>query len=113
MPREVSSSAESAGLPEMLRAFFWDCDFTQLTLATHRDFVVERVLTAGTWDAVCWLRRAVGDAALDAWLRRHRGGSLSPQQLRFWELILDLPTELVDEWLRSEERRIWEGRLRR
>jgi hypothetical protein len=108
-----STSAGPAELPEKLRSLFWDCDFHTLDWEEHRNFVIRRVLVAGGWEAVCWIRRTLGDGVLRDWIQRHRGGSLSPQQLRYWELVLDLPTGLVDTWLNSAERRIWEGRLGR
>jgi hypothetical protein len=108
-----STSADPAGFPESLRSLFWDCDFDALDWQQHRDFVIGRVLVAGSWDAICWVRRTVGDDALREWIQRRQGRSLSPQQLRYWELVLELPAELVDAWLESEERQIWEGRLRR
>ena len=98
---------------EMLRPLFWDCEFDQLDWEQHRDFVIRRVLESGTWDTICWLRRELGDAALREWICRYQGRSLSPQQLRFWELILDLPAESVDVWLRSPSRAVWEGRIRK
>jgi hypothetical protein len=108
-----SSSSRVANVPPALQSLFWDCDFVQLDWHEHRDFIIRRVLAAGPWEAVCWLRTELGDPLLRDWIERHQGRSLSPQQLRFWELILDLPREAVDTWLRSEGRTIWEGRIRR
>jgi len=108
-----STSACATELPETLRPLFWDCDFAQLDWQQHRDFIVRRILASGPWDAVCWLRTRLGDQTLAAWIVQHEGRSLSSQQLRFWELILDLPAELVNAWLQSDERRIWEGRATR
>jgi len=101
-----------ARLPEILRPLFRNSDFDQLTWRDHRDYVVRRVLSAGTWDAVCWLRVRFSDGVLRQWIDQHHGRGLSSRQLRFWELILDLPRPLVDAWLQSEGRRIWEGRGR-
>ena len=97
-------------LPERLRSLFWDQDFAQLDWQLHRDFLVGRILEAGPWDAIGWLRKEVGDEALREWIERHQGRSLSSEQLRFWQLILDLPAETVDAWLQSPERKIWEQR---
>jgi len=113
MASDESSSRRVSPLPPPLRSLFWDCDFAQLDWQQHRDFIIRRVLAEGSWDAVCWLRNELGDPPLRDWIERHQGRSLSPQQLRFWELILDLPKESVDTWLRSEERKIWEGRIHR
>jgi len=109
----ASSTPEAPDrLPEMLRPLFWDTEFDQVSWQAHRDYVIRRVLSAGTWDAVCWLRRKLGDAALRQWIEQHEGRGLSSRQLRFWEVILDLPGAEVDGWLASEGRRLWEGRGR-
>jgi hypothetical protein len=113
MSSAESPSSRVAQVPSSLRSLFWDCDFAQLDWQQHRDFIIRRVLAEGSWDAICWLRARLGDPLLREWIERHQGRSLSPQQLRFWELILELPREAVDTWLRSEERTIWEGRTRR
>ena len=113
MPSSDSTVTCANALPPVLGALFWDCDFSQLDWQTHRDFIVRRVLVEGDWDAVCWLRRELGDTALREWILQHQGRALSPQQLRFWELILDLPKDEVDRWLQTEARAIWEGRSRR
>jgi hypothetical protein len=102
--------ASSVALPEWLRSLFWDHDFSVLDWRQDRELVIGRVLEAGTWDAIQWLRRQAGDAALRDWILRHQGRCLSSEQIRFWELILDLPPETVDGWLQSPERRIWEDR---
>ena len=97
-------------LPQRLQPLFWDQDFAQVDWQRHRDFVIGRILEAGPWDAIGWLRKEVGDDAVREWIERHRGRSLSGEQLRFWQLILDLPAEAVDAWLQSPERKIWERR---
>ncbi len=109
----VSSTAEASDrLPEMLHPLFWDTEFDQVSWQSHRDYVIRRVLSAGTWDAVCWLRGKLGDAALRQWIEQHEGRGLSSRQLRFWEVLLDLPGAKVDGWLTCEGRRLWEGRGR-
>ena len=97
----------------MLRALFWDCRFDGLDWVRDREFVMGRVLVHGSWDAVAWLRGEVGDDGVRDWIVRHAGRESSRPQIRYWELMLDLPAEMVAEWLRSEGRRIWEGRIRR
>ena len=109
---EQTLQARFESTREVLRPLFWDCDFDHVSWREHEDFVVRRVLSEGTWESVCWLRVQVGDCALRQWIERHRGRPLSRQQLRFWELVLDLPSGLVDAWLASEGRKIWEGRTR-
>ncbi|MCY2992339.1 MAG: hypothetical protein NTY19_31315 [Planctomycetota bacterium] len=108
-----SPSSPRGGLPEMLRPLFWDCDFDQLDWQQHRDFIIRRVLVDGPWDAIRWIRSELSDPVLRDWMKRYQGRPLTPPQLRFWELILDLPTGLVDTWLQSAGREIWDERARR
>ncbi len=99
----------SAGLPELLRPLFWDCDFATLDVAMQRDFVIARVLASGPLDAIRWLRRQYGDDVIRVWIIRHSGRQLSSRQLRFWETVIGLPAVDVQLWLAEPERRLWEG----
>ncbi|MFM9024936.1 MAG: DUF6922 domain-containing protein [Planctomycetaceae bacterium] len=96
-------------LPETLRPSFWDCDFATLDPARDRDFIIGRILSAGPWDAIAWLRDAYGDATVRDWILRHRGRLLSSAQIRLWELLLDLPEADVTTWLKDPARRMWEA----
>jgi hypothetical protein len=59
---------------------------------------------------VKWLRAQAGDDAIRAWIEKREGRGLSRQQIRFWQLMLDLPSRQVDSWLQSEERKVWDRR---
>lgn len=67
----------------------------------HRDFIIRRLLQRGSWDSIQWLRRQIGDPALRAWIIAHAVRGLEARQLRFWEVVLDLPHEQVDRWVES------------
>lgn len=97
-------------LPQSIASLFWDHPAGAVALALHRDFVVERVLARGSWDDICWLRREVGDDALRHAIAVGRGRSLSRPQLRFWELVLELPQDDVEHWLSLPAREIWDRR---
>jgi hypothetical protein len=93
-----------------LRPLFWDYDFARLTWKADDDPIVGRILAAGNWDAVRWLRRRLGTAALRDWLTRRRGAGLSPRQLRIWQAVLALPSRTVDAWLAAPGRQPWDRR---
>ena len=97
----------------MLREFFWDYDFSALSWETDRDLITARTLAEGSWVAVRWLRTHIDDAALRDWIIARNGAGLDPQQLRFWEVKLDLPRKLVNAWLRDPARRVWDERTKR
>lgn len=97
-------------LMEWLRPLLWDCDPATVTWEHHRDFLVRRVLARGSWEQVRRLRRLAGDDVLREVLQRARGRFLERRQLRFWEIVLDLPRATIEEWLGDDRRRIWDGR---
>lgn len=97
----------------MIRSLFWDLDPRELSWERDREQIIGRVLAEGSWDAVKWLRQQAGDDALRDWIERHEGRGLTPRQLRFWELIFELPHRQVDEWLRREGRQVWDRRAAR
>jgi hypothetical protein len=98
-------------LPALLRPLFWDYNFKALTWDDDCELIIACVLASGTWEAIIWLRARLGDQALREWIERYRGSGLSPRQLRFWELMLNLPHRQVNAWLRAEGRKIWDQRV--
>ena len=95
-------------LPDCVRRLLWDV--ADASWERHRDFLIERVLSQGDWEAWRWIRRRAGDAALRAVLERTRARSLSRAQISLWQVILDLPEELVRAWLTDPSRVIWDRR---
>lgn len=110
MNPQTTHPARSSKLPTTLRALFWDYDFAALSWETDRDLIMARVLISGDWAAVTWLRSCVEDRVLREWIVHHHGGGMSPQRLRFWEVMLGLPHRQVNAWLAAEGRQIWDKR---
>ncbi len=90
-----------AHLPNSLREYFWDYPFEQLSWQADRELIIRRILSDGSWEAITWLRKQIGDAALRQWLIDHRGRGLSARQLRFWSLIFALPRKQADAWVHA------------
>jgi hypothetical protein len=97
-------------LPSEVRGLLHDCDPDRVTWEAHREFLIDRILSDGDWDAVLWLRRTAGDEALRARIVATRGRRLSPRQLRLWQLLLDLPEAEVTVWLAEPARIVWDRR---
>ncbi|OGG43667.1 MAG: hypothetical protein A3F84_25820 [Candidatus Handelsmanbacteria bacterium RIFCSPLOWO2_12_FULL_64_10] len=108
-----SQSVNMAGMPKLpkhLKSVFWDYDFDRLRWKKDRDLIIARVLASGDWKSIQWLRRRAGSESLQQWIIDHRGRGLTPRQLRFWELVLDLPHQQVKAWLKEKERDGWHRR---
>jgi hypothetical protein len=97
-------------LPLSVKKLFWDLPPRSLRLDRDREMIIGRVLASGPWETVQWLRSAVGDDAIRQWIEARDGRGLSPRQLRYWQLVLDIPGHLVDAWLRSDRRQVWDRR---
>lgn len=94
-------------IPKSVRVYFWDYPFVKLSLKTDRDLIIRRILTSGSWDSIQWLRMQIGDAELRQWLLANRGRGLSPRQLRFWGLMLNIPTKRVNGWVKISRNNPW------
>lgn len=97
-------------LPAAVRRLFWDCDARRLRWARDRELVIGRILAEGPWDTVVWLQDQIGREGIRDWLLHAQGRGLSPQQLRYWQLVLDLPKRQVDAWLANPSRQVWDRR---
>lgn len=102
-----------AKLPKGVRDLFWEYEADAIAWPEDADLIISKVLHAGTWDNVRWLRRLIGDAALREWLLQHKGAGLEPRRLRFWQCVLDLPRREVDTWLAQHTENPWQDRWQR
>ena len=67
------------GLPQRLKSFFWDYPFAELTWKNDRELIVRRVLTEGSWDAIVWLWKKMGNDALREWILDKNGKQVAKQ----------------------------------
>jgi hypothetical protein len=108
----AGSGTSADPLPAPVKALFWDTSSGSLRWDRDRDQIIGRVLASGPWETVRWLRARAGDEAIRIWIEEHEGRGLSPQQLRYWQLMLGIPARRVNRWLRSEGRQVWDRRTR-
>ena len=99
-------------LPAALRPLFWDHDTRRLRFDHDRDLIVGRVLREGGWKQARVLRTRLGDEAIREWIVSHEAHGLAPNRIRFWELLLKLPTKKADAWVRAARASTWHGRAR-
>jgi hypothetical protein len=55
-------------------------------LYAHSDYVMERVMTRGGWDAMRWLKRTYSREQLADFIQR-KGRRLAPRDEAYWALI--------------------------
>jgi squalene cyclase len=76
----------AAALPPDVARLFWDTDPERVDLRAHRDYVLERVMSRGSWTAMCWLRSTYSAEDIADFLVR-KGRRLAPRELAYWSLI--------------------------
>jgi hypothetical protein len=110
MRRKIARRRRSAALPRTLALLFWDHPGQRLTLQNDSDLIIRRVLAEGGLQQVRLIRRRAGDAAIRDVLQRSRARGLSPQRIRFWQLLLGIPGDHADAWVRAARIGTWERR---
>lgn len=73
-------------LPPDVARLFWDTDPEQVDVRSHRDYVMERVMSRGGWVAMRWLRETYAVEEIGEFLLR-KGGRLAPRERAYWSLI--------------------------
>jgi hypothetical protein len=96
-----------------LERLFWEYPAGSVRLDTDRELVVRRVIAEGGWREMSRLRSRVGDAAIRDFIERTDARGLSPQRIRFWQLILGLPARRANAWVRRAREETWARRARR
>ena len=73
-------------LPDFVARLLWDTDPDGVDLDRHADYVMERIMSRGTLDAMHWLRRTYSVERMADFLRR-KGQRLSPRDRAYWCLV--------------------------
>ena len=100
-------------LPAALARLFWDHPRGTLRLSRDRDLIVRRVATDGGLREIRVLRSRLGDEAIRDVILRTEARGLSPQRIRFWQLLLHVPALRADPWVRAARSGAWARRVRR
>ena len=109
-PRRAASRRSGAGDFDRL---FWDYPARSIRPDADRDLVIRRVTAEGGWREMRRLRSRFGDQGIRDVIERTEARGLSPQRIRFWQLVLGLPARRADAWVKRERQSTWARRARR
>ena len=90
---------------------FWEYDPNLISWEKDRDLIIFKILSVGDWDAVSWLWKNLPAHELKEWLIKREGRGIDARRLRFWELALHIPHDLVTQWINAPGREVWENRV--
>ena len=75
--------------PPAVERLFWEVDPRSIDLEKHRAYVMQRVMSRGTWEAMKWLLATYSAAAIRDYLESGGARTLPPKMLAFWALMSD------------------------
>ena len=78
-------------LPPFLRPFFWDVDFSTLSIAKSAYFIISRLMEHGDEAAMIFLLKTYSRKEMINVLKKSR--SLSRRSRNFWRIFFDLEGE--------------------
>lgn len=80
-------------LPDLLKPYFWEIDFSRLRLPERQTYVIERVLEYGDDQAIRWLKETFSPETIADVVRHSR--RISKNTANLWALVLDIPKEQI------------------
>lgn len=75
-------------IPQFLKKYFWDVDFSKLDKKNHSRFIIERILEYGDQGAVKWMKENFKLAKIKKII--YRSKNLSLRSANFWRFIFNL-----------------------
>lgn len=95
-------------LPQFLKKYFWDVDFSKLDKEIYGSFIVDRILEEGDEKAARWMRGNFDIAQIKNVLFNSK--NLSPKSANYWQLIFNLKRENIlclRKSFQKRQRPIW------
>jgi len=89
----VKRGEEGKKLPDFLKKYFWDVDFTSLEARKSSKYIIERILEFGDDEAVRWMVKNFSIEAIKDVVCSTRG--LSLKSANFWAVVLKIPKEKI------------------
>lgn len=80
-------SARAEQIPDAVARLLWDLDVATVDPDLHRAVIFERVMSRGTWEAMCWLRGRYTREQIGAYVLGEGARRVPPRDLAYWALV--------------------------
>ena len=80
-------------IPNFLKNYFWDVDFSKLNKKDHSEFIIERILEYGDKKEIKWMKKEFKLSQIKNVLQASR--NLSRKSANFWQIILGLDKDKI------------------
>lgn len=92
-------------MPDFLKKYFWDVDFSKLTLPKNSSFITARLLEYGNEEAIRWLFENIEYTIIRNTVTTSR--ELSNKTLLFWSAIFGIDKRKIP-WLKKSYQKMQE-----
>ena len=75
-------------LPSTYKKYFWDCDFNQLDLNLHKEFILKRLLNFGDLEAIKFVLTKFSHHYVSNMIKQKGEKVLSRTNLLFWQKLI-------------------------
>lgn len=82
-----------AKLPQFLKRFFWDVEFSGLDSKKRSTYIIERLLEIGDIKSIRWILKNYSHKKIKQVVCQ--SPVLSKKTATFWSLILDIPEDQI------------------
>jgi len=73
-------------IPESLKKYFWDVEFSELSFEKHSRFITKRILNYGNMGDIKWLLTVIKTDFIKKIIRTSR--NLNAKTRNYWEVML-------------------------
>jgi len=80
-------------LPRYMKKYFWDVNFTRLSIKQNRRFILKRILEYGDERGINWMRNHFLRSEIVKTLLQSRG--FTRKSANYWSLIYRIPREKI------------------
>jgi hypothetical protein len=95
-------------LPNFLRKYFWDTDFSKLDKEKYASFIIERILEYGDKKAIRWMKDNFDLSTIKKVVSESK--NLSPKSANFWQFIFNIKKDKIlclKKSFQEKQRLIW------
>jgi len=97
-------------IPQFLKEYFWDVDFSKLDKKIYSQFIIERILEYGDQKAIKWMEKNFKSNEIKRVICQSK--NLSLRSANFWQHIFNLNKNdilCLKKSFRQKQKAIWPG----
>ena len=88
MPKKRNKKTQQ--LPKEFKKYFWDVEFSKISLTKNLNLVLSRLMNFGNMRAIRWMLKSIKEATLKEYLNSFGDRQLDKRSNNFWRLYFGI-----------------------